>query len=82
LVQIASLAPDAASVSERSHGAEKGPALGGDVRLVVDEELGQHLIDVLGGAGAPQRFLDHHPRAETRPPSEWSPAESRMARGE
>jgi len=30
----------------------------------VDEELGQHLIDVLGGAGAPQRFLDHHPRAE------------------
>jgi hypothetical protein len=46
----------------------------------VDEELGQHLIDVLGGAGAPQRFLDHHPRAE--PDREWSPAESGYGRGE
>src|SRR6478752_3058088 len=31
----------------------------------MSQELGQHLVDVLCGAGAPQRFLDHHPRAET-----------------
>jgi len=62
LVQTASLAPAAANVS--SEGAGKGPALGGDIRLVVHEKLGQHLIDVLFGAGAPQRFLDHHTRAE------------------
>src|SRR6476646_10555478 len=31
----------------------------------MNQELGQHLVDVLGGAGAPQCFLDHHPRTET-----------------
>jgi hypothetical protein len=49
---------------ERSDGAREGTALGRDIRLVMHEKLGQHLIDVLGGAGAPQGFLDHHPRAE------------------
>ena len=31
----------------------------------MNQELGQHLVDVFGGAGEAKRFLDHHPGAET-----------------
>ena len=44
---------------ERRHGAGKGPALGGDIGLVVNQELGQHAVDVVLGAGAAQSLLDH-----------------------
>jgi hypothetical protein len=31
---------------------------------VVHQKLGQHLVDVFGGAGAAQGFLDHHASAQ------------------
>jgi ribose 5-phosphate isomerase A len=37
----------------------------GDVRLVVNEELGQHAIDVVVGAGPAQRLFDHDAGAVT-----------------
>jgi hypothetical protein len=49
---------------ERSNRAGEGTALGGNVRLVVHQNLGQHLVDVFGGAGAAQGFLDHHASAQ------------------
>jgi hypothetical protein len=44
---------------ERRHGAGEGPALGGDIGLVVDQELGQHRVQILFCSGPPQRLLDH-----------------------
>ena len=65
LVHTASFAPAVARVSsKRGHGAGKGSALGGNVRLVMNEELGQHLVDILISAGAAERVLDHHLCAE------------------
>jgi hypothetical protein len=49
---------------KRGHGTGKGRAFRGNVRLVMHQEVGQHLVDILLRTGAAERILDHHPRAE------------------
>lgn len=49
---------------KRRHGAGEGPAFSRDVRLVMDEELGQHPVDIVSDARPAQGLLDHHAGAE------------------
>ena len=44
---------------ERGERAGIGPALAGDIRLIMDQELGQHPVHVASSAGVHERLLDH-----------------------
>jgi hypothetical protein len=64
LVQTASLAPWLARRFSAVTAPRVWPAFPRCVRLVVDQELGEHLVEIVGGSEPAQGLLDHDANAK------------------